>query len=208
MKITWYGHACFKIETAEGSLVLDPYAPGSVPGLRLPALTADTALCSHAHSDHNYAAGVTLSGRDTALKISRLPCFHDGEGGRLRGKNLISVVDAEGLRLVHLGDLGHMLSTSLLAALGRVDVLLVPVGGFYTIDANQAQALCAALRPDIAVPMHYRSENCGLSNVALVEDFLRLRSDVVYAHSSAFDPKAQSAPVTLVLDPDKSALVK
>lgn len=208
MKITWLGHACFKIETAEGSLVLDPYAPGSVPGLRLPALTADTALCSHAHSDHNYAAGVTLSGRETALKISRLPCFHDGEGGRLRGKNLISVVDAEGLRLVHLGDLGHMLSPSLLAALGRVDVLLVPVGGFYTIDAAQAQALCSALKPRIVVPMHYRSDTCGLSNVAPAEDFLRLRSDVEYAHSSAFDPKALTSSVTLVLDPDESALVK
>ena len=87
-------------------------------------------------------------------------------------------------------------------------MLLIPVGGFYTIDAAQAQALCSALKPRIVVPMHYRSDTCGLSNVAPAEDFLRLRSDVVYAHSSAFDPKAQSAPVTLVLDPDKSALVR
>lgn len=184
MKITWYGHACFKIETAEGSLVLDPYAPGSVPGLSLPALMADKVLCSHGHSDHNYTEAVTLSGREPALRISRLPCFHDGERGRLRGKNLISVIEAEGLRLAHLGDLGHMLAPSQLAALGRVDVLLVPVGGFYTIDARQAQALCTALRPGIVVPMHYRAGSCGLSNVAPVADFLRLRSDVVFADSS------------------------
>lgn len=208
MKITWYGHACFKIDTAEGSLVTDPYSPGSVPGLRLPALAADRVLCSHGHSDHSFAAGVTLSGREPELKISLIPCFHDGERGRLRGENLISVIDAEGLRIVHLGDLGHARSQEQLRALGNVDVLLLPVGGFYTIDANQAQALCTALRPRIVVPMHYRSGAYGLSNVAPVEDFLRLRADVVHADSSAFDPKAQRAPVTLVLKPDESAQVK
>lgn len=208
MKITWYGHACFKIETAEGSVVIDPYAPGSVPGLRLPAMTADKVLCSHGHSDHNCAEAVTPSGREAALKISLIPCFHDGERGRLRGENFISVIEDEGLRLAHLGDLGHSLSPSLLAALGRVDVLLVPVGGFYTIDAQQAQALCAALNPRIVVPMHYRSDTCGLSNVAPAEDFLRLRSDVIYADSPCFDPKTLTSSVTLVLDPDESALVK
>lgn len=208
MKITWYGHACFKIDTAEGSIVTDPYAPGSVPGLRLPALTADKVICSHGHSDHNFAEGVTLSGREPEPKISLIPCYHDGERGRLRGENLISVIDAEGLRVVHLGDLGHALSPEQLRALGRVDVLLIPVGGFYTIDAQQAQTLCAALRPRIVVPMHYRSDTCGLSNVAPVEDFLRLRADALQADSSSFDPKAQSIPVTLVLKPDESTLVK
>ncbi len=208
MKLTWYGHACFKIETAEGSIVTDPYAPGSVPGLRLPALTADKVVCSHRHSDHNFAEGVTLSGREPELKISLIPCYHDGERGRLRGENLISVIEAEGLRLAHLGDLGHILAPSQLAALGRVDVLLVPVGGFYTIDAEQAQALCAALEPRIVVPMHYRSENCGLSNIDTVENFLRLRADVLQEDSSCFDPKALTAPVTLVLKTDESALVK
>lgn len=208
MKITWYGHACFKIETAEGSLVLDPYAPGSVPGLSLPALMADKVLCSHGHSDHNYTEAVTLSGREPALRISLIPCYHDGERGRLRGENLVSVIEAEGLRFAHLGDLGHMLAPSQLAALGRVDVLLVPVGGFYTIDARQAQALCTALRPGIVVPMHYRAGSCGLSNVAPVADFLRLRSDVVFADSSCFDPKTLPAPVTLVLKIADSALIK
>lgn len=208
MKITWYGHACFKIETAAGSVVTDPYSPGSVPGLHLPPMTADKVLCSHGHSDHNCAGAVTLSGREPELDVSLIPCFHDGEGGRLRGENLISLIQAQGLRLVHLGDLGHMLSPEQLSALGRVDVLLVPVGGFYTIDANQAQALCAALNPGIVVPMHYRDGGRGLSNVAPVEDFLRLRSDVVYADGSSFDPQVQTAPVTLVLKPDESALIK
>lgn len=208
MKIIWYGHACFKIETEAGSVLLDPYAPDSVPGLRLPELSADSVLCSHGHSDHNYTEGVRLTGREPALKISHVPCFHDGEGGRLRGENLISIVDAEGLRLVHLGDLGHELSPSLFAELGRVDVLLVPVGGFYTIDAAQAQTICTALEPRIVVPMHYRAESFGLSNIASVEDFLRLRTDVEYAHSSAFDPKTLTSSGTLVLDPDESALVK
>ena len=205
MKITWYGHACFKVETERGSVVIDPYSPGSVPGLNLPPLEADKVLCSHGHHDHNYAQGVRLSANEPGLKTSSVPCWHDNEQGRLRGDNLITVVDAEGLRLVHLGDLGHMLFPQQLEALGKVDVLLVPVGGFYTIDALQAQELIAALKPGIVVPMHYRAVDCGLSNIATVEEFLSLRDNVVTLGSSVLDTDKIIAPATVVLSVDESA---
>lgn len=207
MKITWYGHACFKIEAEGGSVIIDPYAPGSVPGLCLPELEADKVLCSHGHSDHNYAEGVKLSGSEPRIKISAVPCCHDEEQGRLRGDNLISVIDADGLRLAHLGDLGHRLSEQQLEALGRVDVLLVPVGGFYTIDAALAQETVKALKPGVVVPMHYRAEGFGLASIAPLDEFLRLRSDTVYVDGSGFDPRELSAPATVVLSVDKSAIL-
>ena len=105
MKLTWYGHSCFLLESAEGSAVFDPYSPGSVPGLALPELRADAVICSHGHSDHNYARGVTLTGRIPAFGLRQLHVFHDGEGGKLRGENTVTLVEAEGLRVVHLGDL-------------------------------------------------------------------------------------------------------
>ena len=107
MKITWCGHSCFLVETREGSAVLDPYAPGSVPGVSLPALTADAVLCSHGHRDHGYTEGVRLSGKPAAFSVKTIPCFHDDKGGSLRGENLIRVIEAEGLRIAHLGDLGR-----------------------------------------------------------------------------------------------------
>ena len=126
MKLTWYGHSCFLLETAEGSVVFDPYAPGSVPGVELPrGLTADAVHCSHGHKDHGYAAGVTLSGRKPGFVLQSIPCFHDDRRGALRGENRITVLEAEGLRLAHLGDLGHALSPEQLAVLGRIDVLLI-----------------------------------------------------------------------------------
>ena len=129
MKLTWYGHACFLAETAAGSVVFDPYAPGSVPGLTLPPLRADAVVCSHGHRDHAHAAGVTLSGRKPDFTIRAIPSFHDDRSGTLRGENRIHVLEADGLRLVHMGDLGHMLSEEQLAAVGKPDVLLIPVGG-------------------------------------------------------------------------------
>ena len=103
MKLTWYGHSCFLLETAEGSVLLDPYSPGSVPGLQLPELTADLVLCSHNHRDHGYREGVKLSGRTPALRVERLETFHDEKGGVLRGTNTVHILEAEGLRVVHLG---------------------------------------------------------------------------------------------------------
>ena len=199
MKITWYGHSCFLVETESGSAVLDPYAPGSVPGLKLPALEADLVLCSHEHSDHNYRQGAALSGRETKLRVRKLETFHDGKKGALRGPNTIHVLEAEGLRLAHLGDLGHMLSEEQIAALGRVDILLIPVGGYFTIGPDTAAELAEKLRPSITVPMHYRGEGFGYEVIGPVEDFLRRRDKVLRLETNVLRPETLETPVTAVL---------
>lgn len=105
MKLIWHCHACFELISADGSVVFDPYSPGSVRGLKLKPLHADCVICSHGHSDHNYASGVELSGSSPKFSLTQIPTYHDGRQGALRGDNLCSVVEAEGMRIAHLGDL-------------------------------------------------------------------------------------------------------
>ncbi len=199
MKLRWYGHSCFLVETAEGSAVLDPYAPGSVPGLALPPLTADLVLCSHGHSDHGCREAVTLSGRPCAIRVETLETFHDEKGGALRGNNTVHILEAEGLRLVHLGDLGHMLSPEQIAALGKVDVLLIPVGGHFTIDQNTAADLAEAIGARITVPMHFRGPGFGYALIGRVEPFLRRRDPVLRLDGSELLPETLETPVTVLL---------
>lgn len=174
MKLSWYGHSCFLAETAEGSAVFDPYSPGSVPGWTLPELTADAVVCSHEHRDHNYRAGVKLSGLAPRFRLRQIPSWHDERGGALRGENSIAVLEAEGLRLVHLGDLGHLLNEEQLAAIGRPDVLLIPVGGHFTIDGALAAETAKAIDARVTVPMHYRGEDFGYGVISTNERFLSL----------------------------------
>ena len=180
MKLTWYGHSCFKLETSEGRAVFDPYAPGSVPGLELPPVTADAVFCSHGHGDHSYAQGVALTGKTPSYKVEQISCWHDDKNGSLRGDNLITVVEAEGRRVAHMGDLGHRLSPEQIEAVGRVDVLLIPVGGYFTMDAAAAAEVVKALKPRVVVPMHYRGEGFGYGVIGPVEPFLKLSENVRY----------------------------
>ncbi len=179
MNIIWNGHSCFTLESENGSVVLDPYQDGAVPGLAPIRPTADAVLCSHEHRDHGARSLVTLTGRSPSFQVTELPTFHDPEGGALRGPNTIHILSAEGLRIAHLGDLGCSLSAQQLDLLRELDALLIPVGGYYTIDAAQAQAFVQRLNPRVVVPMHYRSDTFGYDVIARLEDFLALRSDVV-----------------------------
>ena len=199
MKITWYGHSCFLVETADGTVVFDPYSPGSVPGLRLPPLTADLVLCSHEHGDHSWRDGVTLTGNATRVAITRMDTWHDEFKGLRRGANTVTVLEAEGLRLAHMGDLGHMLSGRQLEQLGAVDVLLLPVGGFYTIGPETAWELARKIEPRILVPMHYRGEGFGYDVIAPVEEFLALAEHVQRLDTNVLEPDKLAAPVTAVL---------
>lgn len=161
MRITWHGHSCFTLETGEGSAVLDPYADGSVPGLPPLRLTADAVLCSHEHRAHNARETVALTGRSPGFQVETLSTFHDPEEGALRGENTVHILSAEGMRIAHLGDLGCDLTREQKERLRRVDVLMLPIGGYCTIHAHQARTLATPLFPRIILPMHYRSATNG-----------------------------------------------
>jgi L-ascorbate metabolism protein UlaG (beta-lactamase superfamily) len=199
MKLTWYGHSCFKLSTAQGDVVFDPYEPNYVPGLELPELQAELCLCSHGHGDHNYTAGVKLSGADCGLKVTKIPCFHDEKHGRLRGKNTIHIVEAEGKRVAHMGDLGHVLSPEQVAELGHIDLMLIPIGGYYTIDAATAKRVVQQVRPELVVPMHYRGEGFGFDAIGTVESFTALMDNVSYVNSNQLEPDSVTTPAVVVL---------
>ena len=199
MKITWYGHSCFLVETDCGSAVFDPYAPDYVPGLTLPKLCADAVFCSHAHADHSYAQGVTLTGAKPSFAVTQVPTFHDEKHGALRGDNTVTLIEAEGIRLVHLGDLGHELSREQISALGRVDVLLVPIGGYYTIDAKAAHNVAVSLRAKIVIPMHYRGDGFGYGVIAENDEFLSLSDNVTWFKTNFVEISAAAQPMTAVL---------
>ena len=174
MKLTWNGHSCFTFDTDEGIVVFDPYETDYVPGLHLPALSADTVLCSHAHNDHCFPQGVLQTRRLPGFTVEIVETLHDDAGGTLRGYNKVHIVDINGFRLAHLGDLGHVLTAEQVQQMGHIDVLLVPIGGYYTIDAQQAKAVCDLLQPRVIVPMHYRKGDMGFDLIAEPEAFLRL----------------------------------
>lgn len=199
MKLTWYGHACFKLETAEGSVVFDPYESGYLPNLKLPGICADAVICSHGHGDHSAAGAVTLTGNTPSFKLTQIPCFHDEVGGRKRGKNLITVVEAEGKKIAHMGDIGHQLNGEQLSLLKGADVLMIPVGGVYTVDAKGAKKLIEKIQPKHIVPMHYRAGNAGLQNVAPLDDFLALfgENEVMRLGKSTWEFSEDGAPVTV-----------
>ena len=200
MVLKWNGHSCFTLETSQGSVVFDPYEDGSVPGLAPLHLSADVVLCSHDHRDHNAKQVVALTGRTPSFQVETLSTYHDPVQGTLRGPNTIHIISTEGMRLIHLGDLGCSLAPEQEARLEGADVLLVPVGGYYTIDASQAQALVQSLAPRIVVPMHYRSDSFGYDVIAPLADFLALRGDVVRYSSNTLeltpDTPSQTAMLT------------
>ncbi len=190
--LTWYGHSCFRLDFGEGgSVVFDPYAPGSVPGAELPqGITADRVLCSHDHGDHNAAGRVRLSGKTPAFTLETIDTYHDPEGGRLRGKNRISIAAWGGFRAAHLGDLGCDLPEEQRAALRGLDLLLIPVGGHFTIGPEEARDLARDLAPRILVPMHYRLGSMGYPVIHELGDFTCLW-DRVTEHGS---PRLELTP--------------
>ena len=200
MNVIWNGHSCFTLETAEGSVVFDPYQDGSVPGLSPLRLSADRVLCSHGHRDHGAEETVSLSGRTPSYRVDEIHTFHDPEKGALRGPNTIHIITAEGLRVAHLGDLGCGLEPEQVEQLRGLDALLIPVGGHFTIDAKQAQAVAEQLKARVVVPMHYRSPSFGYDVIGPLEDFLVLRGDVVKYEGNTLeltrDTPAQTAVLT------------
>ena len=174
MKIEYLGHACFKIISADGELVIDPYKDGSVDGLQPLRVTADKVICTHQHDDHSGVECVTLSGNECNIRIWPISSWHDDQHGKLRGPNTMFVLESEGFRLAHIGDLGCPLDDMQQKLLRNMDVLMIPVGGYFTIDAKQAAEIVKQVKPKCVRPMHYRGENFGYKVLAPVDDFLAL----------------------------------
>lgn len=181
MDIYFYGQACFKLKGKTATVFVDPYK-ADFTGLKLPKdLSANVVVSSHNHDDHNNVDEIT----DTVLKITGpgeyevngvsitgVSTFHDKEEGSQRGRNTVYNISMDGLNIVHLGDLGHKLSEEQIEEIGATDILLVPVGSVYTIDAKAASDVVSQLEPKIVIPMHY-----GLPGLKFelepVENFLK-----------------------------------
>ena len=172
MKITWLGHACFMVEHEDYTIVLDPFNPQMLPGLQPVEATADRVLCSHQHDDHNYvqAVQITESGAKP-IAVTEISCWHDGEQGAQRGPNTVHILEAGGLKVAHLGDLGHLPDENLTKALSGVDVMLIPVGGYYTINAEMAKQVVSLTEPRVVIPMHYKGKGFGFPVLGSVEQF-------------------------------------
>jgi L-ascorbate metabolism protein UlaG (beta-lactamase superfamily) len=166
MDINYLGLSSFKLKGKNGSVVIDPFDP-KVVGLKFPPTEADIVTVSHDHPDHNqislvkdYVQAIKGPGEYEIKGISILgfPSYHDDKKGAERGKNIIFVYEVDGLRLCHLGDLGHNLSDELVEDIGDIDILMIPVGGFYTIGPAVAAEVVRNVEPSIVVPMHYNTE--------------------------------------------------
>ena len=182
MKLKWLGHSCFQLTLDNGKvLVTDPYDDSvGYPPLRV---RADAVLSSHGHFDHNYFDAVsgdpiivntTGAWEILGAKIAGVPSFHDDAGGGKRGENIIYAIEADGLRLAHLGDLGHFPGTDAQrAALTGLDVMLIPIGGFFTIDTPTAVQIIDTFKPRCAIAMHFANRYCHFT-ISDESEFARL----------------------------------
>ena len=172
MKISYYGHSCFTVESGGFIVALDPYDK-SVAGYPPLALKANKVFCSHGHFDHNYvdAVGILPEKKDP-FKVTEIAIPHDKDGGAKRGMNTIRIFEAEGKKVIHFGDTGCMPSEDVIEALNGADAAMVPVGGVFTIDAAEAKELMEKIKPAAVIPMHYKNGTQGLQIIASLQDFI------------------------------------
>jgi L-ascorbate metabolism protein UlaG (beta-lactamase superfamily) len=216
MKLEYLGHACFRIEFSNGAvLVTDPYKPGSFGNaLRYAPVgtPADIVTVSHSHDDHwDPSAGKGSpkvfrkagSFEHKGVKVLGVDTYHDSSGGKERGANVVFVFEAEGLRVAHLGDLGHLPSADQVKKLGAIDVALVPVGGHFTIDAAEAVKVVGLLGAKVAVPMHFKTSKCDFP-IAAPDAFLAAAKGGKRIGSFSVELKKETlpkSPETWLLDP-------
>jgi L-ascorbate metabolism protein UlaG (beta-lactamase superfamily) len=185
MDITYLGHSSFKIKGKNATLITDPYKTDKELGMRFPKTSADIVTVSHSHPDHNSIEEVSEIKRVIegpgeyeimGVSIIGYQTFHDDKKGEERGKNTIFVFEMDGMRIAHLGDLGHILPSNLVEEIGTIDILMIPVGGFYTIDTDQAIEIFRTIDPSIIIPMHYKVPGLSqdlASKLATEEDFIK-----------------------------------
>lgn len=189
MDITYLGHSAFKLKGKDATVITDPYDKKLV-GFALPQVSADVVTISHEHEDHNAIKLVSGTSRRTEPYVIRAPgeyeiggvgvfgwgSYHDTQHGAERGKNTIYSIIVDGVRVVHLGDLGDIIADDLVEGLGTVDVLLTPVGGVKTIGPKEAAAVVEKLSPSIVIPMHYKTpdHSAAFADLQEVGEFLKL----------------------------------
>jgi len=180
VSVTYLGHACFALEAQGYRVVIDPYQDGMVDGLPGLHVEANVVYCSHEHGDHAHTQAVTVRETEQTAPYTMQEFItpHDDQGGTLRGMSMVRIFDFRGLRVAHLGDLGDFPEEDVLAALKNVDCLLIPVGGFYTIDPQMAKKIVDAVDPKVCVPMHYRTDGAGLGVLAHLSDFIKFYPEV------------------------------
>lgn len=215
MKIQWLGHACFLVTAEDGTrIVTDPYTPGAF-GLDYGPVAeeADIVTVSHEHADHNNVADVkgdpqvvrgVGSHEAKGIRFKGVTTHHDESSGSQRGPNTLFCFAVDGVNVCHAGDLGHGLDDSAAADAGPVDVLLVPVGGNFTVDAAVANNVCEKLKAKIVIPMHFQNDRCPNFPVAGVDEFLAMRSSTKKLDASEVTVRREELPEsveTVVLRP-------
>ena len=202
MKIQWLGHSMFRITTSSGvRIVIDPYQPGGFSGaLGYGAYKepAEVVLMSHDHADHGYSKGIAgnpilLKGPGkfvaAGIEFQGVDTFHDRSKGAERGRNTVFCFSADGVKVCHLGDLGHVLTNEQAAMIGAVDVLLTPVGGTYSIGPDEASKVMEQLSAKIVIPMHFKTSKIAFP-IEPVESFLEGKPNVERLDSSEIEISA------------------
>jgi len=215
MKIKWLGHASFMITSDSGiKLITDPYQPNEELTYGKINESADIITVSHEHFDHNNVAAVrgnpkvvkgSVKTEIKGIAIKGISSYHDDAGGKKRGQNTIFCFIVDGVRVCHLGDLGHQLSDQQVAEIGTVDILLIPVGGYYTIDGKVATRVCNQLKPKVIIPMHWNYK-WSFSEIASVDEFLQGKRDVSRLDASEVEFKQGELPESTQIIVLKSAL--
>jgi len=208
MKIKWLGHASFLITAENGTkIVTDPYTTGERLKYAPVNESADVVTISHEHGDHNNLASVkgkpqaikgTVSTSVKGIEIKGIAAFHDDAQGKQRGTNTIFCFNIDGVRVCHMGDLGHQLSDKQIAEVGKVDVLLTPVAGTYTIDAKTATELMNKLKPKVTIPMHFRNPKCDYP-VTTVDEFTKDKKNVKVMDASEIEFKKGKLPENQII---------
>jgi L-ascorbate metabolism protein UlaG (beta-lactamase superfamily) len=204
MKVRWNGHSSFTITANDGTVIVtDPYEPGAFAGgigYQQIQDEPDLVTISHDHDDHNFTDGfkndfIAIRGSDEArgIHFTAVSTFHDEAQGAQRGDNRVFVFAVDGVTICHLGDLGHVLSDGQIEAIGPVDLLLAPVGGFFTIDHNQATDATERLDPKLVIPMHFKTDKCGFP-IAEVDEFLGGKQNVKRLDADEIEISADKLP--------------
>ncbi len=185
MRIKYLGHASFMITSDTGTkIITDPFKAGESMTYGEIQESADIVIVSHDHSDHNNVAAVRGnpevlrgSAKIKGIEFKGIPGYHDDAGGKKRGTITMFCFEVDGIRVCHLSDLGHRLTNEQIAQLGKVDILLVPVGGYFTIDARAATEVCNQIKPRVIIPMHWNYK-WSFPEIASVDKFLQEKTDV------------------------------